>query len=121
GNLISVTEPLFPQNPATNTYNADGTIVNSKDFDGNQTTYLSYDANGLATKIADASDSPTAPAHPIQVGYDDGGRMTFIQDGNHASFAGGTPSQYQTPFFYDRFNRPGPPRPPHPHRRHLPT
>src|SRR5499427_1071902 len=49
-NLTSVTEPLFPQNPATTTYNADGTVATSNDFLGNQTTYLTYDANGLATK-----------------------------------------------------------------------
>jgi RHS repeat-associated protein len=107
GNLTSVTEPLFPNNPATTTYNADGTVANSKDFLGNQTTYLSYDANGLPTKIADATDSPTAPTHPLQIGYDAGGRTLFIQDENHAQFSGGTAPNYQTQFFYDSFNRLG--------------
>jgi len=107
GNLTSVTEPLFPNSPATTTYNADGTVANSKDFLGNQTTYLSYDANGLATKIADASDSPTVPTHLLQIGYDAGGRTAFVQDENHAQFSGGTPANYQTQFFYDSFSRLG--------------
>lgn len=105
GNMTSVTEPLFPNNPATNTFNVDGTLATSKDFLGNQTTYLSRDANGLPTKIADPSDSPTSPTHAIQIGYDDGGRMRLIQDGNHAQFSGGTAANYQTQFFYDSFNR----------------
>jgi RHS repeat-associated protein len=107
GNLTSVTEPLFPNNPATNTYNADGTLATSKDFLGNQTTYLAYDANGLPTKIADAADSPTAPTHPLQIGYDAAGRKTFVQDENHASFTGGTPANYQTQFLYDSYGRLG--------------
>jgi len=109
GNLTSVSEPLGNNTTATATtvYNSDGTVANSKDFLGNQTTYLSYDANGLPTKIADASDSPTAPTHPLQIGYDSGGRTTFVQDENHASFTGGTAANYQTQFFYDSFNRLG--------------
>jgi RHS repeat-associated protein len=107
GNLTSVTEPLFPNNPATSTYNADGTLATSKDFLGNQTTYLAYDANGLPTKIADATDSPTSPTHPLQMGYDSAGRMLFVQDENHASFTGGTTANYQTQFLYDSFGRLG--------------
>jgi RHS repeat-associated protein len=90
GNLTQVTEPLFTS-PAVNTYNADGTLATSKDFDGNLTTF--------------ATDNPATPTH--QFGYDSGGRMLFVQDANHASFAGGTPAQYQTQFFYDSFNRQG--------------
>jgi RHS repeat-associated protein len=107
GNLTSVIEPLFPNNPATNTYNADGTLATSKDFLGNQTTYLAYDANGLPTRIADATDSPTAPTHPLQMGYDAAGRTLFVQDQNHASFTGGMPANYQTQFLYDSFGRLG--------------
>ena len=107
GNLTQVTEPLFPNNPAVNTYNADGTLATSKDFDGNLTTFASYDANGLPTKVVDATDNPSAPTHPTQLGYDSGGRLLFVQDSNHAQFTGGTPAQYQTQFFYDSFNRLG--------------
>jgi YD repeat-containing protein len=107
GNLTSVTEPLFPNNPATSTYNADGTLATGKDFNGNQTTYLSYDANGLPTKIADATDSATSPTHPLQIGYDAAGRTTFVQDENHASFTGGTPANVQTQLLYDTFGRLG--------------
>jgi RHS repeat-associated protein len=106
GNLKQVTEPLFT-NPAVNNYNADGTLANSTDFDGNLTTYASYDANGLTTKVVDATDSATSPTHHTQLGYDDGGRLQFVQDPDHASFSGGTPSQYQTQFSYDSFNRLG--------------
>src|SRR5207248_1672930 len=107
GNLTSVTEPLFPNNPATSTYNSDGTLATSRDFLGNQTTYLSYDANGLPTKIADATDSASSPSHPLQIGYDAAGRTLFVQDENHAAFTGGTPANYQTQFFYDSFGRLG--------------
>src|SRR5258708_32026965 len=110
--MTSVTEPLFPNNPATNTFNVDGTLATSKDFLGNQTTYLSRDANGLPTKIADPSDSPTSPTHAIQIGYDDGGRMRPIQDGNHAQFSGGTAPNYQSQFFYASLKPPAPPTPP---------
>ena len=106
GNLKQVTEPLF-SSPAVNNYNADGTLANSADFDGNLTTYASYDANGLPTKVVDATDSLASPTHPTQLGYDDGGRLLFVQDPNHASFTGGTASQYQTQLFYDGFNRLG--------------
>jgi RHS repeat-associated protein len=107
GNLKQVFEPLFPNNPASNDYNADGTLADTKDFLGNQTTYLTYDANGLPTKIADATDSPTSPTHPLQLSYDAAGRTLFVQDENHASFTGGTPANYQTQFFYDTFGRVG--------------
>jgi RHS repeat-associated protein len=106
GNLKQVTEPLFG-NPAVNNYNADGTLANSTDFDGNLTTYVSYDANGLPTEVVNATDNPASPTHPTQLGYDDGGRLRFVQDPNHAQFSGGTASQYQTQFFYDSFNRMG--------------
>jgi RHS repeat-associated protein len=109
GNVISVAEPLGNNTSATATtgYNADGTVAKTNDFLGNPTTYLSYDANGLATKIADATDSATPPTHPLQMGYDAAGRMTLLQDENHASFTGGTPANYQAQFFYDTFNRLG--------------
>jgi RHS repeat-associated protein len=107
GNLTQVTEPLFPNNPAVDTYNADGTLASSKDFNGNLTTYASYDASGLPTRVVDATDNPSAPTHPTQLGYDPGGRLLFVQDPNHASFTGGLPAQYQTQFFYDSFNRLG--------------
>ncbi len=106
GNLKQVTEPLF-SNPAVNNYNADGTLANSTDFDGNLTTYASYNANGLPTRVVDATDNPASPTHPTQMGYDDGGRLLFVQDPNHAQFSGGTPAQYQAQFFYDGFNRLG--------------
>jgi RHS repeat-associated protein len=107
GNVTQVVEPLFPNNPAVNTYNADGTLASTTDFDGNKTTFASYDANGLPTKVVDATDNPSAPTHPIQFSYDYGGRMLFVQDANHASFTGGNPAQYQTQFSYDSFNRQG--------------
>ena len=107
GNLLQVTEPLFTGNPAVNIYNSDGTLATTTDFNGNKTTFVSYDANGLPTKVVDAADNPIAPTHPIQFGYDSGGRLLFVQDANHGSLTGGTPAQYQTQFFYDSFNRLG--------------
>src|SRR5258708_9146435 len=102
--MTSVTEPLFPNNPATNTFNVDGTLATSKDFLGNQTTYLSRDANGLPTKIADPSDSPTSPTHAIQIGYDDGGREPLIPGRHPTQFPRDTPANYQTQIFYGSFN-----------------
>src|SRR5258708_26547489 len=102
--MTSVTEPLFPNNPATNTFNVDGTLATSKDFLGNQTTYLSRDANGLPTKIAHPSDSPTSPTHAIQIRYDDGVRRRLIQGRNNSHFSGSTPASYPTQFFHHSIN-----------------
>ena len=107
GNLTTVTEPLYPANPARYTYNADGTVATSADFKGNVTRFTAYDANGLPTTVVDASDSPTAPTHPVRMQFDSGGRLLWVQDANHAAFTGGDPRHYRTMFSYDSFNRLG--------------
>ena len=107
GNLTQVTKPLYTNSPARNTYNPDGTLATTTDYDGNQTTYLTYDANGLATEVVEADDSPTAPTHPIRFGFDDGGRLQFVQDANHGSSTGTDPTRFRTYFYYDSFNRLG--------------
>jgi RHS repeat-associated protein len=113
GNLRFVDEPLDTNGGtarATTDFNADGTVADTIDFLGNKTTYLSYDPSGLPTKIADATDNPTAPAHPLQIGYDAAGRALFTQDENHAQFSStsGIPAaDYQSQFFYDSFGRLG--------------
>jgi len=107
GNVTTVTEPLYPTKPARYTYNADGTVATSADFKGNVSRFTAYDANGLPTTVVDASDSPTTPTHPVRMQFDDGGRLLWVQDANHASFTGGDPRQYRTYFGYDSFNRLG--------------
>jgi RHS repeat-associated protein len=113
GNVRFVDEPLDTNGGtarATTDFNADGTVADTIDFLGNRTTYLNYDPNGLPTRIADATDSPTAPTHPLQIGYDPAGRTLFTQDENHAQFssASGIPAaDYQSQFFYDSLGRLG--------------
>ncbi len=106
GNLTTVTEPLYPSNPARNTYNADGTLATSADFKGNVTTFAGYDANGLPATVVDATDSPTVPTHPTRMQFDSGGRLLWIQDPGHAGYSSSDPRN-RTSFYYDAFNRLG--------------
>ncbi|HYT10232.1 MAG TPA: Ig-like domain-containing protein, partial [Mycobacteriales bacterium] len=106
GNLTTVTEPLYPTTPARYTYNADGTVATSADFKGNVSTLADYDDNGLPTTIVDATDNPTAPAHPTRMKFDTGGRLLWVQDPGHAPYSS-SDARARTSFYYDSFNRLG--------------
>ncbi len=107
GNMTTVTEPLYPTNPARYTYNANGTVATSADFKGNVTRFTVYDPNGFPTTVVDAADNPAAPTHPLKMEFDAGGRLLWVQDPNHAGFTSGDPRHFRTYFSYDSFNRLG--------------
>ena len=93
-------------NKTTYTYNANGTLAsmtlpNAGDGITRTTTYNSYDANGLATKVTDAAGNVT------QSGYDAAGRQLWSQDANHQNYTGGDPTQYRSYSYYDSFGRVG--------------
>ena len=106
GNLTTLTEPVYPNSPARNTYNPDGTIATSADFKSNVTRFTSYDDNGQPTTIVDATDNATTPTHPTKMGFDDGGRLVWVQDPAHAAYST-SDTRARTSFYYDSFNRLG--------------
>lgn len=99
GNVTSVTNPLgFVTRSA---YNADGTVASTTDPNNHVTTYVSYDANGLATEIRDANGQSR------RFGYGDDGLLLWKQDALHAADTGSNPREYRTYFDYDSFGRVG--------------
>jgi len=107
GNVTQVTDPL--NNSSSNTYNSDGTLNSTKDANGHMTTFgTNYDANGLPTLVIDATDNPSAPVHPMRIGYDANGLMRWVQDANHAgALATDDARQFKIFYDYDSFNRLG--------------
>ena len=102
GNLVRVTDPLGFV--ATNTWNRDGTLASTRDENGHETRYVSYDANGLPTAIVEPNGATT------RFGYDGDGLLRWVQDPRHAKESGGTTEQqreYRTVFEYDSFHRLG--------------
>jgi RHS repeat-associated protein len=101
GNLTQVTDPL--QHPSTNGYNADGTLAQTTDANTNVTRYTSYDANGLATTVVDGI------GNTMRVSHDADGLLLSIQDADHQTGCAtcSDPSQFQTIYRYDSFNRLG--------------
>jgi len=97
--LNQVKDPL--SDPTSYTYNSDGTVATVTDARNDPPSRYSYDANGLVTQVIDALGGITKRA------FDDGGRIQWIQDPNHASSTGPTDSQYRTKFVYDSFHRLG--------------
>lgn len=102
GNVIRAIDPLG--HITISTYNPNGTLASETLPDNGDgivrtTTYNTYDANGLPTQITDAAGGIT------RAGYDAAGNNLWIQDANHASYSGGTPSQYRTEYVNDVFGR----------------
>ena len=102
GNPLHVADPLG--NLTTLTYNTNGTLAtqtspNNGDGIVRTTTYNSYDANGLATQVTDAAGGIT------RAGYDAAGNVLWLQDPDHATYAGGVTANYRTQYVYDRFGR----------------
>ncbi len=106
GNLLHLKDPeATVASPsyytAAYTYNPDGTLAAATDANANTTTYLSYDASGLPTRVRDALNQET------QAGYDAAGNLLWLQDAAHAAYTGGDPRQYRTVYDYDGFGRQG--------------
>ncbi|HYP23538.1 MAG TPA: DNRLRE domain-containing protein [Actinomycetota bacterium] len=116
GNITKVIEPepaglpdgsRYSTTYAWNTGTVDpGTISSITDARSKVTSFPTYDANGLATKIVDAKGNTT------KFGYTDDGLLEWVQDPEHLQYevTGHTDAQardYRTYFYYDSFHRLG--------------
>ncbi|MFN2525439.1 MAG: DNRLRE domain-containing protein [Actinomycetota bacterium] len=104
GNLSKVIEPEgSPRFFTQLTYNADGTVATFADENGTMTgkvtTFNTYDANGLPTRVTDPL------GHVTTLSFDNDGLLQWIQDPDHQSFNSGDPHTYRTYFYNDAFNR----------------
>ena len=116
GNVTKVIEPepaglpdgsRYSTTYAWNTGTVDpGTIASITDARSKVTSFPTYDANGLATKIVDAKGNTT------KFGFTDDGLLKWVQDPEHLQYevTGHTDAQardYRTYFYYDSFHRLG--------------
>ena len=113
GNLITAQDPLGNKTsycynlataPACNPANdpsSPGTLEAVTDFNGNTTTFNSYDPSGQLQKVTDPLGRVT------QFGYDADGNLIWTQDPLHAGDTGSDTRSYRTYIDYDSFGRPG--------------
>jgi RHS repeat-associated protein len=106
GNVLTTTDP--ENFTTTHTYNADGTRATTRDANGNWTTFVIYDLNGLPTEIRESKEqAPDANSRSTRFGYDENGLLLWLQDARHSADTGADVRSYRTYFDYDSYHRLG--------------
>ena len=99
-NLTRVVEPRDAKgvrHDTNYTYYDNGDVKTVLDANKHTTTFDTYDANGLPTKVTD----PLGRVTTMQ--FNDDGLLTWVQDAEHQGM--GATSAARTEFFYDAFHR----------------